>query len=413
MEPKISYRTLMLDVWLVLLISCQGVLLGDVSSSPKAFLEIEHIREGWESNYGSIGSMKVIYSRQLKSHSTPKEMNLTPVEFSHIERIEQGHRFHIRALASSNKGTEKRKSITETAFNGEIDMEYYPDHKRGLVKRGLSGGANDTVNALKEIMLLNVLRSKTNPEEDRPVGTRWLQNKASKVLPELEEVLGEMCHVVECNLGREVMKLWFAHNKGFIPLKLEHAINGTIQQSIVIKETAQTHTDIGPLWYPVRAETFFNLRLVGPTINEYIVEEFVPNVEVDDEMFRIEFPDGTQVKDKIIGTYYTVGVGQEDLAFLLDASFHNEQKHIDDIEQISNKNIDEQQKASKVDNNDTQGARVEAALNEIVDDNIPEAAINTRASWVWAGAILMLLGGFGIFRLHLWNRNSTGNKKRV
>jgi hypothetical protein len=286
------------------------------------------------------------------------------------------------------------------AFNGEIDMEYWPLKKSGLIKKGLSGGTNDTRNNVKELLLLNVLRSKTNPKQDKPVGTLWLQHKASKVLPELEEISGEMCHVVKCVLDNEVMKLWFAHNKGFIPLKLEHTVDGAIQQSIFIKEIKQIHTDIGPVWYPVRAETFFNFRRVGSSLYEYIVEEFVPNVEVDDEMFRIEFPDGTEVKDMIIGTRYTTG---QDVDFLIDASLHNEQEHIDDIEQKSNISIGEQQKTLKVDNNDTQEAEVEAAQNEFVDDNIPEAATNVKASWIWIGAILMLLGGFGIFRLYLRN----------
>ena len=78
-------------------------LIVGTSDSQTAFLDDEAILTGWESTYGSIRTMKFSYVNRLVDFQSPQTPSnnldgipFNPVKNKHVERIEEGKRYHLR-----------------------------------------------------------------------------------------------------------------------------------------------------------------------------------------------------------------------------------------------------------------------------------------------------------------------------
>jgi hypothetical protein len=139
---------------------------------------------------------------------------------------------------------------------------------------------------------------------------RWASIKkfAVTVRPELETVAGKLCHVVEVTNPKGIIahRIWVTHECGMLPLKYQHCVNPGLFDEIEVEQVAETAG--GGIWYPVKAYRTQNLKSAGKVKYELTVHAFVPNVKVDDNTFRFDFPNGTSVVDKVLGIEYNVGV---------------------------------------------------------------------------------------------------------
>jgi hypothetical protein len=136
---------------------------------------------------------------------------------------------------------------------------------------------------------------------------RWASIKGFKVtmLPELDTVAGKLCHVIEVANKQGILldKVWVAHECGMLPLKYEDNINGRIN-GIEVEQVAESNG----IWYPVKAYRVQDVESLGYIKYEFTVHKFVPNVKVNDNTFRFDFPNGTDVVDRVKGIEYVAGV---------------------------------------------------------------------------------------------------------
>jgi hypothetical protein len=285
-------------------------------------LDVNAIIETWQNNYGNVKSMQVSYTeRVLETKPPASDPNILDnlVMWQHLEKVEEGERYHARYCYSMEKDGSKPENLTERAFNGSITREYSSKEKYGTIQSGLTGRNVEVMNHLKEYMLLDIymyLKMGTSGpywEKAEPNALprfreifRWASIKKFTVTvrPELETVAGKLCHVIEVANKDGIIadKIWVAHECGMLPLKYERNVNGRIN-GIEVEQVAESNG----IWYPVKAYRIQDTERTGRVKYELIVHKFVPNVKVDDETFRFDFPNGTMVDDQVLGIDYVVG----------------------------------------------------------------------------------------------------------
>ncbi len=303
-------------------------LLAATINSQSSFLDAEAILANWESSYAGIRTMRVSYCTRLVDYQPPannRDVDMTDlVKYQHVERVEDGKRYHIRFSAAED-GFDKPESLTEHTFNGKTTQEYFGSTKHGSIFTGLEGSNPETLNDLKAYMLLKTRR--TTPadlKDEYPNGVpelsitlkRGMARGIVTVRPKLESVAGQLCHVIKVTvpgkdykgIPRQIKQLfWMAHNKGMCLMKHQWYWDNTLDREIEVKQIAMTDMAGTGIWYPVKAyRTIFNEEF-GTTKYELTVTDFVPNVELDENTFRFDFPPGTDVFDRVLGLSYVTG----------------------------------------------------------------------------------------------------------
>lgn len=293
------------------------------SETPESFLDAQAILEGWESNYGGIRSMQVSYTERVleaKPSATDPNSLDTLLKVQHVERVEEGKRYHIR-YSIAEDGFAKPENLMEHAFDGMTTMEYWGMEKSGTVQSGLTGRSVETIDIVKQYMLLNTIRS-TKYQEEYPDGIPMFSlqlkfgilNSVVTVRPNLEPVAGQLCHVIEIieknERANNEAKIWVAHEKGMLPLKYQRYKDDRIVEEIEVEQIGFARTDSSGIWYPLKAyrTAVIHWKDKGTVKYELTTHAFVPNVKVDENTFRFDFPNGTRVFDMILGLRYTVGV---------------------------------------------------------------------------------------------------------
>jgi hypothetical protein len=283
------------------------------SEAPKAFLDVDSILEGWESSYTGIKTMNVSYSEQVLDakppESDPHRLDRL-VRWQHVERTEQGKRYHIR-YSMAEDGFDKPETIMEHAFDGKRTQDYWPDKGYGTIAPGMTGRDVENKNLLRYYMLLDPRGRTRKYAEQYPDGipkfSRRLKSPYATVRPELESIAGQLCHVVETSYeGKVSYRIWVAHDKGFLPMKYQAYADNKLVEEIGVEEIGFTETESGDSWYPAKAYRTTD-RESGTIKYELITSAFVPNVKVDENTFRFEFLEGTRVFDRVVGLEYTKG----------------------------------------------------------------------------------------------------------
>jgi hypothetical protein len=294
--------------------------------STKSFLDAEAILARWESSYAGIRTMRVFYCTRLADYRPPAkkpDINMTDlVKYQHVERVEQESRFHIRCSAAKD-GFAQPDSITEAAFDGKITREYSARDKHGSIVAGLIGRNTEMMNDVKVYMLLRrrlvggrnesgtylIEDPNSKPELSRMLSSAITRSTVS-VLPDLELVGGQLCHVIEVvlpgrdhrGIPRQIKQVfWMAHDKGMCLMRYQWYWDKRLDREIQVKQIAMTDMDGAEIWYPEKAyRTLFDEEL-GTMKYELMVTDFVPNVEVDENTFRFDFPAGTYVFNRLWG----------------------------------------------------------------------------------------------------------------
>ena len=139
----------------------------------------------------------------------------------------------------------------------------------------------------------------------------------------LEHVAGEPCHVVEIIddssyqvRPREYKTVfWLAQDKGMCVMKSQRLLNGKVEREIVIERIARVALDSGNLWYPQKGYRTLHSDRFGTKKRELTVTEFVPNVNVDESTFRINYESGTRV---LAGPSMNVFTWRDGMKFVAD-----------------------------------------------------------------------------------------------
>ena len=285
-----------------------------------SFMDAPAILKVWEDNYANIKSMQVSYTERLLEAQPPARdpnRNVSLLEVMHVERVEQGNRFHIR-YSTAEDGLSQPDSIIEGAFDGKITREYVALEKSGMLIRGMIGRNTETMNHLKIYMFLNRKRLEkenasgpfkiywiedpnSKPELSRTLGSAISKSIVS-VLPKLEPVAGQLCHVVEITYkGNTSSRIWLAHEKGMLPLKYQRYRDNKPFLELEVTQIASVKTNRGKMWYPLKAHRTQDSRILGRLKYELTTHGFLPNVKVEGNAFRFDFPEGTRIVDMVRG----------------------------------------------------------------------------------------------------------------
>jgi hypothetical protein len=288
----------------------------------KAFLNASEILKAWEDNYTHFKSMKVSYTERVLEAippvDNPNRFNRL-VRLMHVERVEQRQRFHLR-YSCDEEGFKKPDSIIEGAFDGKITREYVASEKSGMIVAGMIGRNTELMNRLKAYVLLDrPILVRKNPSG--PFDIYWIEDPNSKpllsrilsraiansrvsVLTNLEPFAGQMCHALEIyNKNGLALKLWFAHEKGMLLIKKQHYENDKPVIDIKVEQIDFVKTNDGTVWYPKKAYSITGNENLGKIKYELTTHEFVPNIQVDENTFRFDFPKGTRIHDRVRGIW--------------------------------------------------------------------------------------------------------------
>jgi len=325
-------------------------VIAESQDSTSSYLNAEAILEAWKCNYGSIKNMRVSYSEKVVEATLRKDtIKDRLVRNMHVERVEEGHRYHIKCSTSKDGFGNGAVDFTEHAFDGNVTREYWPKNKTGSILRGFTGRDVESMNRSTTYMLSDIYPDLQLPNR-QPRFVRLFENDSFNqvVLPDLEKVAGEMCHVVvltrEGNSAARTYKIWVAHDKGMLPLKFQEYSGEKLEAEIEVEEIAKAETSAGSIWYPVKARRLYN-RSIGKIQYEFVMNEFLPNIEVDENTFTFEFPNGTRIHDHIVGLMYVAGaVKADDVTDIKDAQALETDKHpestSDEIHDTHQKKVD-------------------------------------------------------------------------
>ena len=290
-------------------------------NSDQSFLDPESILEGWLSAYGDITNMRVAYTERVIDTKVPDDnphLLDSLVKVEHVQRIEQGKRFHIR-YSRAEDGFVGSDKYQENSFDGKVSKEYFLESGRmtGSISAGLTGRTTETMNILRTYMMLTqeTVRLSDGKSEQKPRFQKLMQWAVNaglvSVEPRLENIAGEPCHVVTImdliDKTQIYYKIWIAHDKGMFPMKRQRFSKGRMRVEVGVEKLAKAAPDTD-IWYPQKAYRIINNVGQG-TQTTYALEgrQFVPNVDVDDATFDVVFPAGAWVYDRIAGISYTVG----------------------------------------------------------------------------------------------------------
>ena len=359
-------------IYFLLLLSILSSISSSTEQSEKqsAFLGITEILDAWEAGYGSIHSMKVQYTEDI---SLPDPNGQETILHSTVERIEEGKKFYMKNL-TSNPDFPRSETDIEAAFDGSISTFCDQRVNVGKVENGIATKGYENLNSLAEYMWLSRYYINSDYPDGQTYFAFWVRayisqssgnNKYSvRVLPELETVMGELCHVVELvstvGTGKQ-RKFWLAHNKGMCPMKYERSKNQEVVNKVEVMGIAKVLTDIGEVWYPreVKKVTVDTVINIGRTqTSQFQVQEFEPYIaNIAPDTFKVNFPDGIYIIDNVLGIEYVKGDVKNALDELNNETVQStqiqslESDSTRDILQNSSNSIatDEPQGASKVD----------------------------------------------------------------
>lgn len=298
-----------------------SVIAGE-SEPPTASLLPPAILQAWQQNYASISSMQVSYTHRVLETKPPaadpnRFDNL--VMWMYVERTEEGKLSHTR-YSMAPDGFADPENIIEHAFDGSRTMEYSARENTGAIYPGLINRSTETMNHLREYMLMDLRPVPVELARQDPNSTprfsrslsASIEKSMAKVRPNLELVSGELCHVVESDYttqGFDTQKrFWVAHEKSMLPMKYQERHGDRYNEEILVGQIASVETANGTIWYPVKAYRTIDTELTGLVKYELTTHQFVPNLKVDGSAFTINFPSGTFVIDNELGLEYTVGI---------------------------------------------------------------------------------------------------------
>ena len=294
---------------------------GDTDQA-KAFLDAGEILKAWEDNYAHFESMKVSYTERIVEAipvaGHPNKLD-SLVRFMHVEKVEQGQRFHMQ-YSYDEERFNKQDSIIGGSFDGEISREYFGEIRYGIIVAGMIGRNPDTMNLWKNYMCMSkelvgienpsrlinrylIEDPNSKPELSRSLSSAISESRVS-VKPNLEFVSGQLCHVLEIyNKGRLSQKMWLTHKRGMLPMKHQRYKRGITIIDFTIEQIDCFKTDRGLIWYPIKAYRIIDKEYLGIVKYELTTHEFVPDIQVDANTFRFDFPEGTRINDRVKGIF--------------------------------------------------------------------------------------------------------------
>jgi hypothetical protein len=255
-----------------------------------AFLDVAELIHGWQANYGRIHNLRYKLSDTAVASEGSEERQPRP---NSREVIRSGECFLVRRSVYPWVGQNKRAEEIDS-YDGMVRKTYTSFNRRGKIQARAYSGVSRMGIYLGRAGLLPSLTDKDIE--------RWLSRDSIRVLPKLQFVAGQWCHVIEVgdNGNADAERYWIAQDKGM--LLMRYWSPGHHRE---IQRIASVQTDMGEIWYPKEATR----ELVSQdgkrrSLDKLTVDYFEPHIKVDQNVFEIEFPIGTRINDEIRGIQY-------------------------------------------------------------------------------------------------------------
>lgn len=119
-----------------------------------------------------------------------------------------------------------------------------------------------------------------------------------------EKIAGHDCFVLSGKVGEwREYKIWIDYNRDYRPLKIELFYKGKNEGFRSLIQNIQLEK-INNIWVPVYGEIDSKDPDIVPV--KVRVKEIKVNVELPENIFDIEYPSGTAIDDKLLGTTYYI-----------------------------------------------------------------------------------------------------------
>jgi len=194
-----------------------------VESSRQAYLSAEELLDLYETMYSKIHNWHVFYTNMLEETKGDSPRLKRRTRFDTTETIEEeGCEKYYSRWSSAPKGFEDPdRTPSERAFNGSATSQYYPETEFGSITPGTNVLPGEQMCMLWSYMLLSRPQPHEQPDTPR---IRFYFSPKSSVRPQLEQVNGEWCHVVDSispGRSKPYATVWIAADKCGLPMKFE------------------------------------------------------------------------------------------------------------------------------------------------------------------------------------------------
>ena len=278
-----------------------------------AFLSREDIVGGWKDNYGSLENMEVQYEYHVtvKDKEKLSENNKNIVMNSYIQAIVElgSPRF---VVAYSDDPQEDLNNLINNVLTMSYDnnktWRYYPDDMLS-VQPGITDHMEPTMAHIRPFLLLDTSQKAMNTKETRPDFLKHFENPKVIVEYQLDIIAGEQCHILSYRQSNErykaSYKVWVAHNKGMVPMKYIEYTSGNheFEKEFVVEELGCIQSGKKAIWYP-------KVVITNPNNNvskKYIFARFKPNVQLEEDTFKLHYKPKMLVIDKVNNRQYRIG----------------------------------------------------------------------------------------------------------
>ena len=305
---RVSYKKLRLTfcittAFIILLNICS--FSSNTEFSKQANLSAEELLNLYENMYSKIHNVHVYYTVILEEIKNESGQMPSYIKYDTTDTIEEGtcEKYYVRWTFDPN-GFGKPGSFSEEAFDGSITMQYGFETKSGRITNGRTGLPGEQMCLFWSYMLLH--RPRPHEQPDKPL-IRYLFTHESTVRPQLEQVNGLWCHVIDAPYTvKPWATVWLAADKGGLPIKYEKPEIGGYLLRINVTKVGSIEAETGTVWYPEEA-TKEVIDKDGYRRYSFKVKSLDVNVETSPDTFKLTFPPGTEVIDEVAGLYYTTG----------------------------------------------------------------------------------------------------------
>ncbi|MBI5862970.1 MAG: hypothetical protein HZB38_00375 [Planctomycetes bacterium] len=192
------------------------------------------------------------------------------------------------------------------ANDGQIETMLVPDSLLGTVDSKVNVSFEQETPILSMLLLGPPKRGGLGLSDASLEG--YLQN--GRLLPEWEEVNGRPCVVLEAVHDEQpYAKLWLDPERNCLPMRrISFGRTGEEVSRVEAEEVAQFSSSDGAVyWLPTRMRTFAVVRGVQVESVLHVDPQSVAlNEPVAADEFRLKFPPGATIADRVAGVTYTI-----------------------------------------------------------------------------------------------------------
>lgn len=288
-------------------------------------MSFDQLRAGIQARYNGLWAIEVDYEQSTRSFANNTD-GVVPLMKHHFAiKGEKRYRSQLQEL-SSVAGENQQQLIL--AYDGDVEQTYVPQWKQATVAAEKQTILDqDAYLQALAIPLSDADRASVSATEFYLPYTLSVASMSWRVQPTLETVDGAECHVLEAD---NKQRIWIDPANDFA-MRFREVYQRLEKQPqddwpLATRFAFRSLKQFGDRWMPMRNEivSYTSSRQPENQWNEpsfvtiHDVKRLETNDQVQDSLFSMTFPPGTEVRDPVHERYYRVGDSNEELAFAIE-----------------------------------------------------------------------------------------------